>query len=245
MKNVLSNIVEKIKTKRSIHYVIIIIIGLLVSVPFFWVQICPSDDGAYHFLRIIGLDFAIKNKIDYAIVRFYQWYPKCISLGCHQKDDCFRDLGIDTVKRVSGGRALLHDKELTYCFVSPIFKESIIESYKEISSALILGFKKLGIELNFAKNENKNLSYCMNISSGADVSYQGKKFIGSAQFRRQGYLLQHGSIPYELDYDLIQKIFSQDVEKEHIITLNEINPNLSTRQIIDALKEGFIEHFEK
>ena len=85
----------------------------------------------------------------------------------------------------------------------------------------------------------------MNISSGADVSYQGKKFIGSAQFRRQGYLLQHGSIPYELDYDLIQKIFSQDVEKEHIITLNEINPNLSTRQIIDALKEGFIEYFEK
>ena len=191
------------------------------------------------------LDFAIKNKIDYAIVRFYQWYPKCISLGCHQKDDCFRDLGIDTVKRVSGGRALLHDRELTYCFVSPIFKDSIIESYKEISSALILGFKKLGIELDFAKNENKNLSYCMNISSGADVSYQGKKFIGSAQFRRQGYLLQHGSIPYELDYDLIQKIFSQDVEKEHIITLNEINPNLSTRQIIDALKEGFIEHFEK
>lgn len=190
------------------------------------------------------LDFAIENKTDYAIVRFYQWYPKCISLGRHQKPDCYKDLGLDVVKRASGGRALLHDRELTYSFISPVFKESVIESYKEISSALILGFKKLGIELNFASNHNKNVSYCMNISSGADVSYQGRKFIGSAQFRKYGYLLQHGSIPYSLDYDLIEKIFSQKVEREHIITLNEINPNLSTRQIIDALKEGFVEQFE-
>ena len=190
------------------------------------------------------LDFAIANKIDYAYVRFYQWYPACISLGCHQKADCYNDLGLDVVKRVSGGRALLHDRELTYCVVAPIFKESVIESYKEISSALIKGFKKLDVELEFAKTESKNLNYCMNISSGADVAYQGKKFIGSAQFRKQGYLLQHGSIPYSLDYELIKKIFSQDVESEHIVTLNEINPNLSTRQIIDALKESFVEHFE-
>ena len=190
------------------------------------------------------LDFAIENKINYAMVRFYQWYPKCISLGRHQKADCYNDLGIDVVKRVSGGRALLHDRELTYCFVAPIFKESIIESYKDISRGLIGGFKKLGVELDFAKNENKNVSYCMNISSGADVAYNGKKFIGSAQFRKNGYLLQHGSIPYELDFELIEKIFSQFVEKEHIITLNEINPNLSTAQIIQALKEGFVEAFE-
>lgn len=190
------------------------------------------------------LDFAIENQVDYAQVRFYQWYPACISLGCHQKADCYNDLGLDVVKRVSGGRALLHDRELTYCFVSPVFKDSIIESYKEISSALIKGFKKLDVELEFAKTESKNLNYCMNISSGADVAYKGKKFIGSAQFRKQGYLLQHGSIPYSLDYELIKKIFSQDVESEHIVTLNDINPNLSTRQIIDALKESFVEHFE-
>ena len=190
------------------------------------------------------LNFAIENQIKYAQVRFYQWYPACISLGYHQKADCYNDLGLDVVKRVSGGRALLHDRELTYCFVSPVFKDSIIESYKEISSALIKGFKKLDVELEFAKTESKNLNYCMNISSGADVAYKGKKFIGSAQFRKQGYLLQHGSIPYSLDFELIKKIFSQDVESEHIVTLNEINSNLSTRQIIDALKESFVEHFE-
>ena len=72
MKNVLSNIVEKIKTKRSIHYAIIIILGLLIAIPFFWVQIYPSDDGAYHFLRIIGLDLAIKNgEFPYLVYPFF------------------------------------------------------------------------------------------------------------------------------------------------------------------------------
>ncbi len=189
------------------------------------------------------LNYAIENNIDYAVVRFYQWYPKCISLGKNQDENSINPMGLDVVKRVSGGRALLHDAELTYCFVSKIFKPSIIESYKDISDGLILGFKKLGIELEYAKNKNEKYEYCMNISSGADVSYKGRKFIGSAQFRKQGYLLQHGSIPYSLDYELIEKIFSSPVEKEKIITLNEINPDLSTRQIIEALKEGFIEKF--
>ena len=190
------------------------------------------------------LDFAIENKIDYALVRFYQWYPKCVSLGRNQKEDIVPPKGIDVVKRLSGGRALLHDKELTYCFVSKILKPSIIESYKDISDGLILGFKKLGINLSYAKNKSDNLNYCMNISSGADVSYEGKKFIGSAQFRKEGYLMQHGSIPYELDYELIEKIFKEPFEKDKIITLNEINPDLSTRQIIEALKEGFVEKFK-
>ena len=57
------------------------------------------------------LDFAIKNKIDYALVRFYQWYPKCISLGRNQKENCYNDLGLDVVKRPSGGRALLQDRK--------------------------------------------------------------------------------------------------------------------------------------
>ena len=159
--------------------------------------------------------------------------------GRNQKENCYKVEDIDVVKRPSGGRALLHDRELTYCFVSPIFDQSVINSYKVISLGLIEGFKNLDIELEFSKNEHKNLSYCMSISSGADVSYKGKKFIGSAQYRKNGYLLQHGSIPYTLDFDLIEKIFSQKVEKENIITLNEINKNLSTRQIIEALEDGF------
>jgi len=201
------------------------------------------NSGAFNMdFDLKVLEYAIKNKVDYALVRFYQWYPKCVSLGRNQKLDSFK--GIDCVRRPSGGRALLHDRELTYSFVSTCFKKSIIESYKDISDGLILGFKHLGIELEYGSFEHKNLEYCMNTTSGADICYKGKKFIGSAQFRREGYLLQHGSIPYSLDYELIEKLFNQPVEKEKIITLNEINPNLSTREIIDALKAGFKEKFE-
>ena len=192
------------------------------------------------------LEEAILNQSQDAFVRFYNWLPKCISLGKNQPfEEFYNDLGIDIVRRPTGGRALLHDKELTYCFVSPIKKgQSVIDSYKDISDALILGFKKLGIELNYSGERTKNLRYCMNISCGADVSYMGRKLIGSAQFRSRGYLLQHGSILYDLDFDLVEKIFKQKVEKNSIITLNEIAKNFSQDDLIQALKAGFREKFE-
>ncbi len=192
------------------------------------------------------LEQAIEANSKDAFVRFYNWSPKCISLGKNQPfEEFYNDLGIDIVRRPTGGRALLHDKELTYCFVSPIKRgQSIIESYKEISDALILGFKNLGIELNYSGERSKNLRYCMNISCGADVSYMGRKLIGSAQFRSRGYLLQHGSILYDLDFDLVEKIFKQKVEKNSIITLNEIVKNLSQDDLIQVLKAGFREKFE-
>ncbi len=192
------------------------------------------------------LEGAIAANSKDAFARFYNWSPKCISLGKNQPfEEFYNDLGIDIVRRPTGGRALLHDKELTYCFVSPIKNgQSIIESYKEISDALILGFKKLGIELNYAGERSKNLRYCMNISCGADVSFKGRKLIGSAQFRSRGYLLQHGSILYDLDFELVEKIFKQKVDRDSIITLSKIAKNFSQDDLIRALKAGFREKFE-
>ena len=56
MKNNIKKIVEEVKTKRWIHYLIITVIGILVCIPFLWVQIYLSDDGKFHLLRLIGLD---------------------------------------------------------------------------------------------------------------------------------------------------------------------------------------------
>ena len=61
MKKNIENIIEKIKTKRSIHYIIIIIVGILISIPFLWVQIRSTDDGFIHLLRLIGLDNAMEE----------------------------------------------------------------------------------------------------------------------------------------------------------------------------------------
>lgn len=187
------------------------------------------------------LDFAIKNSSNDLFIRFYGWMPKCISLGRNQKDFDF-NTKVDVVRRPTGGRALLHDNEITYCVVGKIKdNQSVIETYKMISTVLINGFKKLGIELNYAGEKGGNQKYCMNISSGADICYKGKKFIGSAQFRKEGYFLQHGAILKDVDYEFLKNTFNEEIEKEKIITLKEINPNLDDKTIIKALKKAFLD----
>ena len=132
------------------------------------------------------LENAIKNKSDDLFLRFYGWEPKCVTLGRNQKE--FQtDEKIDIVRRPTGGRALLHDNEITYSITGKIpEKQSVIETYKMISTTLINAFNTLGIKLNMAGEKKGDKKYCMNISSGAGIWFWGKKIIGSAQFRKEG-----------------------------------------------------------
>lgn len=192
------------------------------------------------------LDSAIENKLDYPIFRLYAWKPACVSLGRNQKDD-FLDRGflkennIDVVRRLTGGRALLHADEITYSFICPTLYlkngEHVVSSYKEISRILIDKFKTIGIDLDFGSNKpiKTGFDYCMLISTGADLCYHGKKLIGSAQCRKQGYILQHGSILYDYDKALLEKIFKEPVSTDEITSIKEINPKLTKEKIIDIL----------
>ncbi len=194
------------------------------------------------------LDFAISEKLSYPIFRLYGWRPACISLGRNQQDSFIdkkflKDTNIDVVKRLTGGRALLHDDEITYSFICPIsylnHGENVTKSYIEISQILIEKFAKLGIELDFggSKPVNTKFDYCMLISTGADLCYSGKKLIGSAQCRKEGYILQHGSILYNYNRQLLEKIFHENVSTDAITSIKEINPKLSRQQVIDALSD--------
>ena len=154
------------------------------------------------------LDEAVESNASEPVFRLYAWSPKCISLGRNQKDDFLAGVNIDVVRRLTGGRALLHDDEITYSCVFPVSVipdgESVTLSYKYISGILIDFFKTLGVELDFGENKHHNTTfdYCMLLSTGADVCYQGKKIIGSAQCRKHGYILQHGSILFGYEKDL-------------------------------------------
>lgn len=194
------------------------------------------------------LDFAISEKLSYPIFRLYGWRPACISLGRNQQDSFIdkkflKDTNIDVVKRLTGGRALLHDDEITYSFICPIsylnHGENVTKSYIEISQILIEKFAKLGIELDFGSSKpvNTKFDYCMLISTGADLCYRGKKLIGSAQCRKEGYILQHGSILYNYNRQLLEKIFHENVSTDAITSIKEINPKLSKQQVIDALSD--------
>lgn len=194
------------------------------------------------------LDFAIKNELKEPIFRLYGWEPACVSLGRNQKDDfldyeLLKSKNIDVVRRLTGGRALLHDNEITYSFICPeSFLQNgshIISSYKEISQILIDKFKKLGIDLDFGTSKpiKTGFDYCMLISTGADLCYKEKKLIGSAQCRSHGYILQHGSILYDYDKNLLEEIFKEKVSTDEITSIKEINPKLSKEEIIDILNE--------
>ena len=108
-------------------------------------------------------------------------------------------------------------------------------------------FKTLGIELEFGGGVPKfsmgqvkgsmKFDYCMLISTGADVCYQGRKIIGSAQYRKQGYILQHGGILFGYDKELLETLFHEEVTADSIVTVSEILPEMT--------KEEFVRRFEE
>lgn len=194
---------------------------------------------------------AVCEKVREPVLRFYSWFPSCVSLGRNQDENTInknycKENNIDIVRRITGGRALLHQDELTYsfiCSVNFLKDESIKKSYEIISNGLIKGFKKLGLEVNFGnqKPDTKH-NYCMLLSTGADLNYQNKKIVGSAQYRANGYILQHGSILYTINKTHIKNIFNEDMN-DKLITLSEILPKINTEEIIFNLKSGFEEYF--
>lgn len=194
------------------------------------------------------LDSAIEKGLNEPIFRLYGWSPACISLGRNQKDDFLdkkflKENNIDIVRRLTGGRALLHDKELTYSFICPAGYlqngGNVVESYKEISEFLIEKLAKLGIYTDFGtqKAVKTKFDFCMLISTGADLCYQGKKLVGSAQCRKNGYILQHGSILYDYDKNLLEKIFQEKVETGEIISVKEINPDITMQDLINVFSD--------
>lgn len=196
------------------------------------------------------------NKKTGPVLRFYGWKKPTLTIGRNQpltgiNIDFCKSNNIDIVKRPTGGRAVLHDKELTYCFITPeSYLENgstIISSYKEISEALISGFKLLGINLSFPEHKQVYVQndFCMAISTGADLSYKGKKIIGSAQFRKQGYILQHGSILLDINKEMLENIFYSQNSDDNLITINDINLSITDISIISkALINGFEEKFK-
>lgn len=156
-------------------------------------------------------------------IRFYGWLPATISIGYFQKMEkeidlrACQNLGIGVVRRLTGGRAVLHDDELTYSLVAadtdPLFPPTVIESYKVISQGILAGLKELKISAEMVSLEGKdktamnphNSSACFDAPSWHEIAVRGKKLVGSAQNRQQGVILQHGSILNSLD---VEKLFS-------------------------------------
>ncbi|MCR4880380.1 MAG: lipoate--protein ligase family protein [bacterium] len=187
--------------------------------------------------------------IDIAL-RFYGWDKPSVTLGRNQKilginEQFCAQNNIPIVRRVTGGRALLHDNEITYSIVcnKKILKNgnNVIEDYKEISSTILKSLAHFGINASYGEKTKSNIGagYCMNLSTICDIMYDGKKFIGSAQYRKNTHILQHGSIPFSFNRELLSEIFMGKVDFSHIIGLNDIKNNFNIYDFMEQLKSDF------
>lgn len=152
-------------------------------------------------------------------LRFYTWNPPTISLGYHQRHYpqewhgfSWQGQPIDLVRRPSGGRAVLHQGDLTYAVITSGFQGNRTEVYQQICEFLIQGWRSLGVDLHYgqAKRGYIHNPNCFGTATGADlVLPNGTKLIGNAQLYQGEAILQHGSIRLSTDANLYAQVFDE------------------------------------
>lgn len=185
-------------------------------------------------------------------LRFYTWQPVAISLGYHQRrwPDFWQQLSwegiaVDLVRRPSGGRAVLHQGDLTYAVVASGFAGNRMAIYQTICEFLIEGWRALGLELHYGEAGKSYIHNpnCFGTATGADlVAPDGCKFIGSAQLCRGGAILQHGSMRLRSDVELFDRVFGEELVPVQLPFLGEGNDVIATA--IEALSAAACRCFE-
>lgn len=164
-----------------------------------------------------------------ATLRLYAWNPACLSLGFSQP---FREVDIaeiqsygwEVVRRMTGGRAILHTDELTYSVTGPPdepnLEGTILQSYNRLAGALLVATRDLHLPVEMkdggSSNNNHSNPICFEVPSNYEITVDGKKLIGSAQARRKVGVLQHGSMPLTGDLTRICQVmvFTDEAKRE-------------------------------
>ncbi|MBZ8181962.1 lipoyl protein ligase domain-containing protein [Oscillatoria salina] len=152
-------------------------------------------------------------------LRFYTWSPVAISLGYHQHNfpDFWQNLTwegkeVDLVRRPTGGRAVLHQDDLTYMVVTSGISGTRSQIYQQICAFLLRGWSSLGVELHYGNTKRGYIHNpnCFGTATAADlVTTNGEKLIGSAQLIKNDAILQHGSLYLSRDNTLFAKVFNE------------------------------------
>lgn len=183
-------------------------------------------------------------------VRFFRWDPPAISIGYFQSlqeevdlDTCNR-LGVDHVRRITGGGAVFHENELTYSIVIPEshrqIPDNIMKSYGRICGAIIKGLRHVDMHSKYVPIN--------------DIIVDGKKISGSAQTRKLKTVLQHGTVLIDVDVDKmfsLLKVPNEKIKDKLIMDVKQrvtsikhvLGEELDFYQLADSIKKGFEEEF--
>jgi lipoate-protein ligase A len=191
----------------------------------------------------MAIDEALIENIGEApVLRIYGWRPAAISVGYFQSikeevdlEKCSQ-LGVDVVRRLTGGGAVLHEFELTYSFITKQYPQNIMESCRWICNAIVMSINRLGFDASFVPLN--------------DIVINGKKVSGSAQTRRKGVLLQHGTLLLGVDVDKMFSILKVPSEKLKDKIIKDVKERVTSLEgttfdeMASSLKTSFAEKFD-
>ncbi|MFT3890246.1 MAG: lipoate--protein ligase family protein [Anaerolineales bacterium] len=226
--------------------------------------ITPPTRGAWNMaadeliLEHIGRGEALPT------LRLYAWNPPCLSLGHAQPFsdvdvNRLRERGWEVVRRLTGGRAILHTDELTYSVIAPLSEPrvegSILESYNRLAQALLLAVKSLDIPVEMKEGKPNNSAMpnpvCFEVPSTYEITVNGKKLIGSAQARKKEGVLQHGSLPLTGDLTRICQALKfeneparENAAKRLLERATTVESALGQKISWEAAAQAYIQAFE-
>jgi len=228
-----------------------------------------NKPGAWH----MAFDEMLIHRVDAGLsepcVRFYSWSPWCVTLGSFQAAEEQLQLhrlaaaGFDAVKRPTGGRAVFHAQELTYTICAPKavapWGNTLGQTYDWVAERLLRGLENVGFQGGLERGSTENLESpeerhsakppCFCSASRAEIVWEGRKVVGSAQRRTRNAFLQHGSIPLGkayldivdfLDFPADQKDALRAELNRHSVCLAEIpGVNATMDSVLEALQRSF------
>lgn len=216
-------------------------------------------DGPANGARNMALDVALATAVGRGesppLLRLYAWAPPAVSIGQHQQVDRACDpsaclaAGWDVVRRPTGGRAVLHaGDELTYAVMVPLgmVPGGVSAAYSWIGAALVAAYRALGVPAELAQGRrlDSRTGACFDAPSAHEIVSAGRKLAGSAQARRDGYLLQHGSLPLHFDAPLHCRLLglspaAADVLAARAAGLGDLLPHATRPALEAAVVAGF------
>jgi len=191
-------------------------------------------------------------------LRLYGWEPATLSFGRSQRAEGSYDArvvsreGIGLVRRPTGGGAVLHEFERTYAVIGalgvPPFSGGVIATYRTIAGALTRGLMRLGVAAVAVEPTRGSLreaaASCFERLGAWELAADGRKLVGSAQARRRGALLQHGSIPMRLDPSRLAAVLGSPVAASRFSDLQSVRGEACDPAEVDAAcVHGFEETF--
>ncbi|OGQ59665.1 MAG: hypothetical protein A3J24_10140, partial [Deltaproteobacteria bacterium RIFCSPLOWO2_02_FULL_53_8] len=217
-------------------------------------------DGPQSGAVNMAVDEALLTAVDSGrsqtpVLRIYDWREPTVSIGYHQAAEQFKASGLTVVRRITGGRAVVHSAELTYSIVSPsdnpLFKDGINGTYNVISGCIVRALSYAGIDANLAAAGRKReprervKAACFFAPSRYEVTIGGRKLVGSAQRRFKTAFLQHGSILFTVDQGLQESVFGQQAAAELMERMTSLSGHSGvgkpafTQMLIKGFEDGF------